>query len=74
MAYQVSILPAVLRTLAKLPRPVQKRIQEQINTLAETILARMGSRRWKASRAFTASAWVITASFTRSRQNDSPFW
>lgn len=35
MAYQVSILPAALRQLAKLPRPVQKRIQEQVDTLAD---------------------------------------
>ena len=35
MAYQVSILPAALRQLAKLPKAVQKRIQEQIDTLAD---------------------------------------
>ncbi|OFW08633.1 MAG: hypothetical protein A3G20_01040 [Acidobacteria bacterium RIFCSPLOWO2_12_FULL_59_11] len=35
MAYQVSILPAALRQLAKLPKPVQKRIQEQIDTLTD---------------------------------------
>ena len=35
MAYQVSILPAALRQLAKFPKPVQKRIQEQIDTLAD---------------------------------------
>ena len=35
MAYQVSILPAALRQLAKLPKLVQGRIQQRIYVLCE---------------------------------------
>ena len=35
MAYQVSILPAALRQVSKLPRIVQERIQQRIDALAE---------------------------------------
>ena len=35
MAYQVSILPAALRQVSKLPRIVQERIQQRIDALAD---------------------------------------
>lgn len=35
MAYQVSILPAALRQLAKLPRIVQERIQPRMDALRD---------------------------------------
>ena len=35
MAYQVSILPAALRQISKLPRVVQERIQQRIDALRE---------------------------------------
>ena len=35
MAYQVAILPAALRQLAKLPRIAQERIQQRIEALSD---------------------------------------
>ena len=73
MAYQVSILPAALRQLAKLPRPVQKRIQEQIDTLADNPRPH-GVKALEGRQGFIVSAQETTASSIRLRRKGSLSW